>query len=132
MVAEALVEAGHHGQLDGHGERHGAGHQLGGQGDVEVVELVVQVVDGRGGVGGALGEGVGGLAPDGRGHLAHALHQAAAAGRHLGAEAACGAAGDVLGQVAVALHVGEHAQDGHELAALVRRVSPWTSCCCTV
>ena len=62
-----------------------------------------------------------GLAPDGGGHLAHALDEAAAAGRHLGTEPAGGPAGDVLGQVAVALHVGEHAQDGHVLAALVGR-----------
>ena len=31
VVAEALVEAGHHGQLDGHRQGHRAGHQLGGQ-----------------------------------------------------------------------------------------------------
>ena len=61
------------------------------------------------------------LAPDGRGHLAHALDEAAAAGRHLGAEPAGGPAGDVLGQVTVALHVGKHAQDRHVLAALVGR-----------
>ena len=121
VVAEALVEAGHHRQLDGHRKRHGAGDQLGGQGDVQVVELVVEVVDGGGRVGGALGEGVRRLPPDGGGHLAHPLHEPAAAGRHLGTETAGGPAGDVLGQVPVALHVGEHAQDGHVLAALVGR-----------
>ena len=68
-----------------------------------------------------LGKGVRRAPPDRGRHLAHALDQAAAAGGHLGAQAACGPAGDVLGQVAVALHVGEHAQDGHQLPALVGR-----------
>ena len=66
-----------------------------------------------------LGVGVGGGAPHGGGHLAHALHQAPAPGRHLAAEPPGGPAGDVLGQVAVALEVGQHAQDGHQLAQLL-------------
>ena len=51
VVAEALVEPGHHRQLDGDGQGHGAGHQLGRQRDVQVVELVVDVVDGGGRLG---------------------------------------------------------------------------------
>ena len=87
--------------------------------DVEIVELVVEVVDGRGGAGRPLGEGVARAPPDGGRHLAHALDQAAAAGRHLGPQAPGGPPGDVLGQVAVALHVGQHPQDRHHLAPLV-------------
>ena len=45
MVAEPLVEAGHHGQLDGHRQRHGAGHHLHGEAHMEVVHLVVEGVD---------------------------------------------------------------------------------------
>ena len=103
------------------GKRHRAGHQLGRQRDVEVVELVVEVVDRRGRPGRALGERVRRLAPDGGGHLAHPLDEPPAAGGHLGAEAAGGPSCDVLGQITVALHVGQHAQDGDVLAALVGR-----------
>ena len=51
VVAEALVEAGHHGQLHGHGQWHGPGHHLHGEAHVEVVHLVVEVVDHGGGRG---------------------------------------------------------------------------------
>src|SRR5260370_558625 len=61
------------------------------------------------------------LAPDRGGPMAHAPPEAAAASRHLGAEPTGGTACDVLGQITVALHVGEHAQDRHVLAALVGR-----------
>ena len=66
-----------------------------------------------------LGEGVGGAAPDVGRHLAHPLHQPAAAGRHLRPQPAGRPPGDVLGQVAVAVEVGQHAQDGHQLAPLL-------------
>ena len=68
-----------------------------------------------------LGKGIGRLAPDGGGHLPHALDEPAAPSRHLGTETPGRPAGDVLGQVAVALHVGQHAQDRDVLAPFVRR-----------
>ncbi len=80
MIAEALVEARHHGELDRHGKRHRPRYDLGGQCDVEIIELVVQIVDGGRRAGRPLGEGIARAAPDCGRHLAHAFHQAAAAG----------------------------------------------------
>ena len=68
-----------------------------------------------------LGVGVGGGPPHVDGHLAHALHQAPAAGRQLGAEAAGGPTGHVFGQVAVAFEVGEHPDDGDQVPQLLGR-----------
>ncbi len=108
MIAEPLVEAGHHGQLHGHREGHGPGHDLDGQADVEVVHLVVEGVHQRCRHGLTLGVAVGGGPPHMDGHLAHPLHQAPAPGRQLAPQAPGRPSGHVLGQVTVALQVGEH------------------------
>ena len=121
VVAEALVEAGHHGQLDGHRERHRPGHHLGGQGDVEIVELVIEVVDDVAAVAERSAKASAVLR-----QMVVATSPMRSTRPRLRAdisapEPTCGPPGDVLGQVAVALHVGQHAQDRHQLPALVGR-----------
>ncbi len=119
VVAEALVEAADESELDRNGDGHAARDDLGGQRDMAVIHLVVELLDGRGHVRRAIGEGVGGLAPHARGQLSHLLDEPPAARTHLASEAAHGAPGDVLGEVAAALDLGEHAQDGDEHGQLV-------------
>ena len=76
MVAEPFVEAGHQRRLDGHGEGHRAAGDLGGEGHVQLVELVVELLD-LVGHQGAIGIGVGSGVPHLTRHLTHLLDEPA-------------------------------------------------------
>lgn len=119
VVSEALVEAPDVGELDRHRERGSGADELAGEGDVQLVHLVVHLVDAIRGVGIAITEGIGGHGPHLRRDLAHPLEEATAASRHLRTDSSCRSAGDVLGKIAAALKFGEHAEDRHELAEVV-------------
>ena len=121
VVAKTLVEPGHHGQLNGHRQGHGAGHHFDGQAHVQVVHLVVEAVQYRGGHGLSLGIGIGRVPPHVDGHLSHPLDQTPAPGRELAPQPPRRPAGHVFGQVAVAFEIREHPDDGHQEAQVDRR-----------
>ena len=81
---------------------------------MQFVQLVVDVLDGTRRLELAVDHDVGCLAPDRGGDLAHSLDEPTTARGHLGAEPARGAARDVLGQVPVALDLGQYPQQGEQ------------------
>jgi hypothetical protein len=120
MVADPFVVARDEGHLDRDGDRHRAGHELRGQAHVQLVELVVELVEGVACRHVAVRERLGRPLPKLDPVAAHLVEQPADARGQLTRNTTCRACRDVLGEVVTPLELGHDPQDREQEPEVTR------------